>query len=230
MKALVLLSGGIDSTTALASAIETYGRDNVVALSISYGQKHINELKASERIASYYGIEHINADLSQIFSYSDCALLSRSEAEIPHESYASQLETSDGKPVSTYVPFRNGLFISVAASIALSKGCDVIFYGAHADDAAGSAYPDCSVEFNDAMSKAVYEGSGKQLRVCAPFVGKSKAEIVSIGLRLQVPYNLTVSCYEGGDTACGVCGTCRDRLAAFKANGVKDTIRYKENR
>ena len=127
-----------------------------------------------------------------------------------------------GKPVSTYVPFRNGLFISTAASVALSKGCSVIYYGAHSDDAAGSAYPDCSDEFNNAMADAVYIGSGKQLEIKAPFVNLTKADIVKEGLRLKVPYELTWSCYEGGDKPCGKCGTCIDRAKAFEKNGVKD--------
>ena len=124
--------------------------------------------------------------------------------------------------MSTYVPFRNGLFLSSAASIALSRGCGEIWYGAHADDAAGAAYPDCSPVFNKAMGDAIWEGSGHQLRICAPFVEVNKAEVVRIGLSIGVPYELTWSCYEGGDVPCGKCGTCIDRAAAFAANGVKD--------
>lgn len=90
--------------------------------------------------------------------------------------------------MSTYVPFRNGLFLSSAASIALSKGCEVIYYGAHSDDAAGSAYPDCSDEFNKAMNEAIYLGSGKQLKIEAPFINKTKSQVVKIGLDLKVPY------------------------------------------
>ena len=120
------------------------------------------------------------------------------------------------------MPFRNGLFLSSAASVALSNGCSVIYYGAHADDAAGNAYPDCSQEFNDAINTAIFLGSGKQLRLEAPFVGKTKADVVAEGLRLNAPYHLTWSCYEGGERPCGLCGTCRDRAAAFAANGVSD--------
>ena len=134
MKALVLFSGGVDSTTCLGMAIDKYGKDNVIALSISYGQKHTKEIEASNKIVEYYGVEHISLDLEKIFEYSDCSLLSHSDVDIPKESYAKQLEKTDGKPVSTYVPFRNGLFLSTAASIALSKDCGVIYYGAHADD------------------------------------------------------------------------------------------------
>ncbi len=220
MKALVLFSGGVDSTTCLAMAIDKYGKDNVVALSISYGQKHTKEIEASDKIAEYYGVEHIYLDLAKIFQYSDCSLLSHSDKEIPKDTYAKQLEKADGEPVSTYVPFRNGLFLSSAASIALSKDCGVIYYGAHSDDAAGNAYPDCSDAFNKAMGEAIYIGSGNALKIEAPFVNMTKADVVAAGLKLNVPYEYTWSCYEGNDKPCGVCGTCLDRKEAFAANGI----------
>ena len=224
MKALVLFSGGVDSTTCLALAIDRYGKDNVVALSVSYGQKHTKEVEAADKIAKHYGVEFITLDLSEMFKFSDCSLLQHSDKEVPHESYAEQLKETNGSPVSTYVPFRNGLFIASAASIALSKGCGVILYGAHADDAAGNAYPDCSEVFNNAMDTAVWEGSGHQVKVEAPFVGMNKAGVVKKGLELGVPYELTWSCYEGHDKPCGVCGTCIDRQKAFEANGVTDPL------
>lgn len=223
MNALVLSSGGVDSTTALALAIQTYGKEHVIALSVSYGQKHDKELQAAKAVAQYYGVEQLFLDLGLIFQYSNCSLLQQSTEEIPEESYAQQIQKTGGMvPVSTYVPFRNGLFLSAAASIALSKNCSVIYYGAHADDAAGAAYPDCSPVFNDAMNQAIYEGSGRQLHIEAPFVGKTKADIVAMGLALHVPYHFTWSCYEGGEKPCGKCGTCIDRAAAFAANGVQD--------
>lgn len=222
MRVLVLSSGGVDSSTCLGMAVEEYGKENVVALSISYGQKHNKELEASKNVANYYGVEHIYMDLTSIFTYSNCSLLMHSDEDIPHESYAKQLCETDGKPVSTYVPFRNGLFLSTAASIALSKECGLIYYGAHSDDAAGSAYPDCSQAFNDAMNKAIYEGSGGQLKIVAPFVSWTKKDIVKRGLEIGVPYKLTWSCYEGGDKPCGKCGTCIDRQEAFRQNGVED--------
>lgn len=222
MKAMVLSSGGIDSTTCLGMAVDKYGKENVIALSVSYGQKHDKEMQASDAVAEYYGVEHIRLDLAKIFEYSNCSLLQHSTQEIPEESYAEQIEKSDGKPVSTYVPFRNGLFLSTAASVALSKECSVIYYGAHADDAAGSAYPDCSSAFHQAMSDAIYIGSGNQLRIEAPFVNMTKAEVVKTGLELKVPYELTWSCYEGSKEPCGVCGTCIDRAEAFRLNNVPD--------
>ncbi len=224
MKALVLFSGGVDSSTCLAMAVKKYGAENVVALSVFYGQKHDKEISAADAVAKFYNTEHIKLDLSIIFNFSNCSLLSRSDEAIPHESYADQLGKTGGAPVSTYVPFRNGLFISAAASVAISKDCSVILYGAHADDSAGNAYPDCSAEFNEAMNRAVWLGSGKQVKIEAPFVGMTKAQVVKTGLELGVPYELTWSCYEGGDKPCGVCGTCRDRIAAFEANGTHDPL------
>lgn len=224
MKVLVLSSGGVDSSTCLGLAVKEYGSENVVALSIYYGQKHDKEVKAADAVAEYYNVEHIKLDLSKMFEYSDCSLLAHSDKEIPKESYGEQIKKTEGKPVSTYVPFRNGLFIASAASIALSKGCSKILYGAHADDSAGNAYPDCSKAFNDAMNTAVYEGSGRLLTVEAPFVGMNKAGVVKKGLEIGVPYELTWSCYEGGDKPCGKCGTCIDREKAFEANGVKDPL------
>ncbi|HAB93500.1 MAG TPA: 7-cyano-7-deazaguanine synthase QueC [Lachnospiraceae bacterium] len=223
MKALVLSSGGVDSTTALGMAVAKYGSSNVIALSVSYGQKHDKEVQAATAVAKHYGVEQLFLDLSKIFRYSNSSLLKQSTEEIPEESYAEQMkETGGEKPVSTYVPFRNGLFLSSAASIALSRDCGVIYYGAHADDAAGCAYPDCSPVFNNAMNEAIYEGSGRQLRIEAPFVNMNKADVVKIGLELGVPYELTWSCYEGGEEPCGKCGTCIDRARAFAANGVAD--------
>ncbi len=222
MKAMILLSGGVDSTTCLAVAIERWGTAQVGTLAIRYGQKHERELEASEQVAAYYGVAHEVLDLTSVFAESDCSLLAHSDAEIPRESYAAQLAQTDGAPVSTYVPFRNGLFLSAAASVALAKECEVLYYGAHRDDAAGNAYPDCSVDFVHAMDASIRLGSGEQLRLEAPFIACTKAEVVREGLRLGAPYELTWSCYEGGEHPCGTCGTCRDRAAAFAANHVPD--------
>ena len=227
MKALVLSSGGIDSATCLALAVDKYGKENVMSLSVFYGQKHVKELKAAEEIAAYYQVEHRVLDMAVIFADSDSALLSGRE-EVPEGDYASQLKNLGGKPVSTYVPFRNGLFLSAAASIALSKGCGEIYYGAHADDSAGNAYPDTSEAFNEAMGKAIFEGSGEALRIAAPFIGSRKARVVAEGIKLHVPYELTWSCYEGKEMPCGKCATCMDRKRAFELNGMKDPVEYAE--
>lgn len=226
MKVLVLVSGGVDSTTCLAMMVDKYGKENVTALSMFYGQKHNKELECARKLAEYYDVEYMELDLSLIFQYSNCSLLSHSTEEIPQESYAEQLKKTEGSPVSTYVPFRNGLFLSCAASVALSRDCSVIYYGAHSDDAAGNAYPDCSDAFNQAMNTAIYEGSGHQLEIRAPFVNMTKKDVVAEGLRLGVPYELTWSCYEGHEKACGICGTCIDRKKAFEENGAVDPIAY----
>ena len=118
MEALVLFSGGVDSTTCLGIAVDKYGSENVLALSISYGQKHTKEIDSARAVAKHYGVELYELDLSEMFRFSDCSLLKGSSEEIPHESYAEQLKETNGSPVSTYVPFRNGLFISSAAAIA----------------------------------------------------------------------------------------------------------------
>ncbi|MBQ8687842.1 MAG: 7-cyano-7-deazaguanine synthase QueC [Ruminococcus sp.] len=224
MEAMVLFSGGVDSTTCLAQAVKKHGASEVLALSVYYGQKHTKEIECAEKLVQYYGVKWQTLDLSRIFADSNCSLLQGSTEEIPKGDYAKQLEETNGAPVSTYVPFRNGLFLASAASIALSHGCKVIYYGPHADDAAGNAYPDCSPVFNHAMGEAIYEGSGRQLKVEAPFVELTKKDIVKLGLELGVPYELTWSCYEGGDKPCGTCGTCRDRAEAFRANGAVDPI------
>ena len=222
--ALVLCSGGLDSSTLLALSVEQFGANHVKALSISYGQKHIRELKSARNICAFYKVPLTEIDLSPIFAQSNCSLLSHSNEPVPHESYESQLADKQTAIASTYVPYRNGLFISTAASIALSLDCQVLLYGAHHDDWAGNAYPDCSPEFVHALAQAVSLGSGNTLRLEAPFVNWNKARIVKEGLRLHVPYELTWSCYEGGEKPCGTCGTCIDRARAFAENKVTDPL------
>ncbi len=226
MEALVLFSGGLDSSTCLALAVDKYGADQVVALFCYYGQKHLKESQSAIKVAEYYGVELRSLDLSLIFKDSDCSLLSQSDREIPLSSYDEQLKSTSGKPVSTYVPFRNGLFLSAASSIAISLGCKEIYYGAHADDAALNAYPDTSVAFNEAIARAIYLGSGNALKVQAPFISSTKKDVVAKGLALKVPYHLTWSCYMGGEKPCGKCGTCIDRKEAFVLNGTTDPLDY----
>ncbi len=226
-KILVLLSGGIDSTTCLAMAIDKVGKENVETLNITYGQKHVKEIECAQKIANHYGVNYALIDLKEIMKYSNCSLLEHSTDEIKHQSYVEQLKELGGEgTVDTYVPFRNGLMLSVAASYALSKDCQVIYYGAHADDSAGRAYPDCSPEFSNAMTMAIYEGSGKKVTMAAPLINFNKTQVVAEGLRLQAPYQFSWSCYEGNEKACGTCATCIDRLKAFMENGVKDPIKY----
>lgn len=219
MKRIVLLSGGLDSSTCLGLALQD-GDAEVQAVSVFYGQRHDREMESARAVAKYYGVELSEIDLSMVFAKSNCSLLQHSTENIEHGSYAEQLKRKE--VASTYVPFRNGLMLSAAASIALSAGAQQVWYGAHADDAAGNAYPDCSVEFVDKMNEAIEEGTAGKVRLIAPFVDKTKADIVRIGLDIGVPYELTWSCYEGGKKPCGKCGTCIDRAKAFEKNGVKD--------
>ncbi|MFI3252390.1 MAG: 7-cyano-7-deazaguanine synthase QueC [bacterium] len=223
MKTLVLFSGGLDSTTALVYAIKKYGKQNVTALSITYGQKHSKEIQQAKEIAKHYDIVLKIMDLSYMFKDSNCSLLNHSTDDIEDGNYKSQ---NQDDVASTYVPFRNGLFLSVAASIALSIDADIIYYAIHKDDNTVSAYPDTSKEFNDAISSAINIGSGKKVVVEGLFVEKTKSDIVKLGLELGVEYKLTTSCYHGRDKACGVCATCIDRLKAFSDNNAVDPIEY----
>lgn len=228
-KALVLSSGGVDSTTCLGLAVHELGADNVVSVSMFYGQKHQRELEAARKLAEYYNIRHYELDLSEAFKYSDCSLLGHSTQEVPEGDYADQIGRAENGKVATFVPFRNGIFLSAAAAIASSlyPSEDVsVYIGAHADDAAGNAYADCSEEFINSMRDAIYTGTYQKVSLVAPFVGCNKSEVVAKGLELAVPYELTTSCYNGRDKACGKCGTCIDRVRAFRSNNAVDPIAY----
>lgn len=228
-KALVLSSGGVDSTTCVGLAVKRFGAENVSTVSIFYGQKHSKELECARKIAEHYGVKHYELDLSNIMQYSNCSLLAKSTEEIKHKSYAQQIAEDGEGMVRTYVPFRNGLMLSSVAALAMSIYPDDlthIYLGAHADDAAGNAYADCSEAFTNAMFEAIKIGTYEKVLVEAPLVNMTKAQVVKTGLEINVPYELTWSCYEGGEKACGTCGTCIDRLNAFKLNGVDDPIEY----
>lgn len=226
--AIVLNSGGVDSTTALGLAIKEHGAENVTTVSVDYHQRHNRELECADKIAKYYGVRHEVLDLSGIYQFSNCSLLKQSTQDIPEESYADQLKKCKNG-VSTFVPFRNGLMLSAVSAFAQSVYPDEevdIYLGNHADDAAGNAYADCSVEFSNAISEAIRIGTYNLVHLHTPFVNMNKSGVVKTGLELGVPYHLTTSCYKGGEKACGKCGTCLDRIAAFKANGAEDPIEY----
>lgn len=233
MNYVVLLSGGLDSTTALAYVKETrYStHDNILAVGFDYGQKHrVQELHRAFLIAELYSVPYHIIDLksSDVFIRSTSALLNTSDKEIPKSSYDEQLKQRPGI-VDTYVPFRNGLMISMATALGLSYFGNeklTVVIGAHKDDAAGNAYPDCSHEFCSSMHIAMNWGTDHLAHLWAPFVSYTKAEIVKLGLGLNVPYEKTWSCYEGGKVACGQCGTCRDRIKAFEINNANDPIIY----
>lgn len=233
MKALVLNSGGVDSTTCVALAIEKYGKENVVTATLYYGQRHDKELECARKVAEHYGVRHIEEDISCVMKYAGdvCSLMKNSKLEIQDKTYAEQKRANEEGRVDSYVPFRNGLLLSIAAAYAdsLFPNQDaVVVYGAHADDAATGAYADCTVEFADAMDKAIAIGTYNRIHLWRPLINLNKAGVVAEGLRLKVPYELTWSCYKGGEKACGTCGTCQERLEAFRANGVEDPIAYEK--
>lgn len=230
MKALVLSSGGLDSTTCLGLAVDKYGTNNVITASLYYGQKHDKELECARKVAEYYNVRHIEEDISIVMKYAnDVCTLIKGGKDIELSSYEDQITKAENGRVATYVPFRNGLFLSIAAAYAdsLFPGEEVeIFYGAHADDAAGNAYADCSPEFAEAMDRAINIGTYGKIHINRPLINMNKAEVVKTGLSLKVPYELTWSCYLGGDKQCGKCGTCLDRKNAFKQNGLDDPVPY----
>lgn len=225
MKAVVLLSGGLDSTVTLAQAVKNHHGD-VGAISFTYGQKHVApELAAAVRIAEMYSVHHkiISLDAS-LFTGAGSALMG--ETKMPELSY-EQLRNAEG-PSPTYVPFRNANLISQAVAFALSRGAEFVYYGAHAEDARNFAYPDCTPEFNGALAAAIYIGTYHKVRLVTPLQNFSKAGVVSLGVHLRVPLHLTWSCYNGGDIQCGKCPTCIGRKEAFKSAGYNDSTVYLE--
>ena len=223
LRAVILSSGGLDSTTCLAIAVEKIGKENVSTVSIFYGQRHARELSCARAVAEFYAVNHYEFDAAEIMKNSNSALLSSSKKSLEHSTYGEQVKKNSR--VETYVPFRNGLMLSMAASFAdsLYNGEEVeIYIGVHQDDVAGSAYPDCSAEFIKAIGDAVEIGTYGKIKIVAPFLDKTKADVVKIGTELGVPYELTWSCYERGDKPCRKCATCLDRAKAFSLNGLSD--------
>ena len=225
-KAVVLSSGGLDSTTCLAMAVDKLGKANVAALSVFYGQRHVKELEAARNVAKFYNVAHYELDAAEIFKHSHSALLNTSTESLEKSSYAAQMEKNHSQRISTYVPFRNGLMLSMAASFADGLYDDdsiELYIGVHSDDnATGSAYADCSAKFIASMSAAIRIGTYEKIHLVAPFLCEKKSEVVKVGLELGAPYELTWSCYERGDIPCGQCATCLDRAKAFAQNGAKD--------
>lgn len=232
-KAFVLLSGGIDSSTCLGYAVRDVGRNNVTAISIDYGQRHTKEMDHARKVATYFPVEH---EIHHIQGIPKAGLTDHN-AEIPNVPYSHLSGVSP-----TYVPFRNGQFISKIAGIAQARvealnkqspnvaaeqWTGLIYFGAHAEDAAGDAYPDCRMDFVGAIAASVYIGTYHLVRVKAPLIEMNKAEIVTAGFAMGVPYHLTWSCYKGEELHCGICPTCRARRAGFRAAGVTDPTVYK---
>lgn len=216
-KAIVLLSGGIDSTTCLAMAKTEY--EEVEALSIHYGQKHEKEIEQAKKISDFMGVEHDVLEIPPIPN----SLLTDSQEDVPNISY------DDIEGVSpTYVPFRNGLMLSNITAIAQGKGCEGIYFGAHSEDARNWAYPDCTPEFIGAMANAIFIGTYQQNRLHTPLQWLKKHEIIQKAHELGAPLSMTWSCYKGEDLHCGICPTCRARKQAFEDAGVPDPTAYSE--
>lgn len=222
-KAVVLLSGGLDSTTVLAVAKhEGY---QPFALSFRYGQRHSVELRAAERVAGHLGASrHVIADIDlRVFGGS---ALTDAEIAVPHHQSVDQLEKDI--PV-TYVPARNTIFLSFALAWAETLGASDIFIGVNALDYSG--YPDCRPEYiaayetmADLATKAGVEGR-QRLRIHTPLIDLTKAQTIELGLRLGVDYSLTHSCYDPvDDAACGSCDSCLLRQRGFAELGLSDPV------
>lgn len=214
-RAVVLLSGGLDSTTAawLAQA----SNFDLCALSVDYGQRHRRELEAAARVAERLGARQQLVRLN-LGDWGGSSLLG--EGDIPSQPAA-------GIP-STWVPARNLIFLSIAAGYAEVVGASAIYIGVSQVDYSG--YPDCRAPFLDAFQRAAdlaskqFVEQGISIPVVAPFLHLSKAGIVRLGLTLGVDYALTWSCYQGGERPCGACDSCRLRAAAFAELGLPDPL------
>ena len=228
MKALVLLSGGMDSAVCLAQMVKKFGANNVLAVGFKYGQKHSKNHEYSKKIADYFNVKIVDLVIDKsAFKGSNSALLN--DHKIKHASYNQVLKESKDGVADTYVPFRNGLMLAQVAALAYSQKANYIVYGAHKDDYAGNAYPDTSPAFYKAMNEAINIGTNKQVKLLAPLIGLDKAGVVRLGTKLNVPFEWTRTCYEGEDVSCGECATCRDRINAFKQNKLVDPIPYAKN-
>ena len=222
-RVMVLFSGGIDSTTCLTKAIKENGNNNVMALTLLYGQKHAKEIESAKAISEYYDINLIIEDITQVFRFDKKCTLLKGNSEVQLAPYQIQSEQKQNKPIDTYVPFRNGLMLSYATAIALSLDYELIYYGAHADDL---SYPDCSEQFNFHMQQAIKIGTGDKITLEAPFVSLEKQDVIRYGIKNNTPYHLTWSCYTGNLKPCGKCPSCLTRVDAFAKNNVADPIDY----
>ena len=219
-KAVVLFSGGIDSTTALFWARSRYAA--VSALSFDYGQRHKVELALARRLTRRLLLTHrtLRVDLRPV---GGSAL---TDAAIPVPMFRSSGDPANGLPV-TYVPFRNGIFLALAAAWAESKGLDDIICGFNTIDS--PAYPDTSPSFVRAIQRTVDVGTGaasrgRRIRIVAPFVRKKKSEIIRLGLSLGADYSFSVSCYGGREVPCRRCSACLLRKRAWEEAGVEDPL------
>lgn len=216
MKTILIYSGGLDSTTLLYS-LKAQGRD-LKALSINYGQRHSRELDFAAKVCKQLGVEHRTADLSAIKPLLGGSSQTDLRVDVPEGHYAAE------NMKLTVVPNRNMLMLSVAAAWAISEKADTIAYAAHAGDHA--IYPDCRPEFVDALNGALALADWHSVSIERPFINITKGGIVKLGATLNVPFADTWSCYKGGDIHCARCGTCCERILAFKEAGVLDPTIY----
>ena len=226
--AVVILSGGMDSSTLLYYVRHTLLR-KVSAVSFFYGQRHARELDSAQAIAFRCG-QIINAprgpisdiawtkvDISSVMRVFPSALTGT--LAVPEGHYAEE------SMKQTVVPNRNAIMLSIAAGIAISVGAQEVYFGPHAGDHA--IYPDCRSDFVRAFSRAIWLANRwTPVRIRAPFLSLTKGQIVKLGLDLHGPYELTWTCYQGGNVACGRCGTCVERLEAFAEAGAQDLLPY----
>lgn len=221
MKAVVLLSGGLDSTTAMAIAI-SQGYD-VYPLTFRYGQRHSKEIESAKKISKYYGkkLKIIDVSLERI---GGSALTS--DIQVPERRDVKDI--GDEIPI-TYVPARNTIFLSIALSYAEAIGAERIFIGVNAIDYSG--YPDCRPEYIEEFNRLALLATkagleGRQIKVETPLIYLKKGEIIKKGRELGVPYEITWSCYRGGEKACGRCDSCLLRLKGFMEAGEVDPLDY----
>ena len=204
MKAVLIYSGGLDSTTLLYE----YKESIALAVSFDYGSKHNEREIAFARLnCEKLGVEHIVIPLEFMQKYFRSSLLKGGE-DIPEGSY------DDSNMQSTVVPFRNGIMLAIAAGLAESRGLDAIMMANHGGDHA--IYPDCRPEFVDAFGKAVEAGTYNGVKLLSPYCDITKRDIALRGKALGIDYSLTYSCYKGGENHCGKCGTCTERREALE--------------
>jgi len=216
-KAVVLLSGGLDSTTLLYWVVKKGYKPYV--LSFDYGQRHKKELEFAKKTCEKLKADHRGIDLTSVNELLQGSALTTESVSVPEEHYTHKTQKM------TVVPNRNAIMLNIAVGYALSIGADRVFYAAHYNDRA--IYPDCRLEFVQSQNlTAKLANDAPELEIIAPFIHKTKAELVKIASELEVPFADTWSCYKGGEKACGVCGTCRERIEAFQLNKLADAIDY----
>jgi 7-cyano-7-deazaguanine synthase len=225
-RAVVLLSGGMDSCVSAAIAHERHGAGNVAALHASYGQRtEARERRAFTEVADFYRIrERLVAQLDHFRAIGGSALTDRKIA-VPEDELG--VPGPHGEIPVTYVPFRNAHFLSVAVSWAEAIGAEAIYIGAVAEDSSG--YPDCRPEYYRVFQELVRVGTRPEtkIEIVTPVITLKKSEIIRRGVELGAPLHLTWSCYQSEDAACGACDSCLLRLRAFAAAGVPDPIPYR---